>query len=179
MHAWVSNQAIDVPPLALCSTAGSVQGNNEIVEVAGFVKFGLGNTTCGLDAASGSASVRVSGSAFRFDGLRKYGGKTIKMSGFTAECSTTATGSGSTIRLTGLTGIQLPNPIPTNHVVTIPGATPEDPPLATVTVNEMITPEPPDGSMTVNAMHIRLFPEGIALDSGEIVVGTVRCSPLG
>jgi hypothetical protein len=176
-HAWVGGQQIDVVAQAPCAIGGSAEASTPGVAVAGFVKFGIGNSTCNVDAASGAASIRVSGSGFRFDGLKAYGGPTIKLSTFTATCGTTATGSGSTIRLAGLSGFQLPNPVPTNHVVTIPGALPQDPPIATITVNEMITPTPADGSMTVNALHIRLFPEGVALDHGDIVVGTVHCSP--
>ena len=43
----------------------------------------------------------------------------------------------------------------------------------------LLLPDPADGSMTVNLMHVWLFPEGVALAHGEVVVGTVHCAPFG
>lgn len=178
-HAFSQGRPHDIATLAPCTVGGVATASTSGAVATNFVSYGSGQSTCGMDAATGGAKVEVSGRRFRLDGLRPFGGPTIKMSSFAATCTTTENGSRSTIRMSGVTGIRLPSTIPANHVVTIRGARPDSPPIATVTLNETIVPSPPDGSMTVNLMHVRLFPECCAIASGEVVVGTVRCSPRG
>jgi hypothetical protein len=127
--------------------------------------------------ATGEAKVEVTGREFRLNALAPYGGPVIKISSFSLTCSTDANGSRSSIRMTGLSGIPVPNPIPANHTVINPGVGSDSPPVARIIVNEVITPIRPDGGITVNLMHLTLFPEGAAIDGGAVVLGSVSCSP--
>jgi hypothetical protein len=169
---------VDLGPLASCSVGGTATANTSGAQARNFVAYGSGRSDCVTDTA-GQAKVEVSGRRFRLDGLRHFGGPTIKISSFTASCTTVENGAKSTLKVAGLSGIQVPNPIPPNHVITIPGAAPTDPPVARIVMHEVIVPDPPDGSMTVNLMRVQLFPEGVALAHGEVVLGTVHCSPRG
>ncbi|HEY0450659.1 choice-of-anchor P family protein [Actinophytocola sp.] len=168
----------EIAPIAECGTDGVEDATSSGAEVAGFVQFSGGTSTCTVDQATGVATASVTGARFRLDGLRQYGGpRTIRMTSFTATCHTTETGSSASFQFRGLTGLTVPSSIPPNHVITIPGAA-GAPPVATVTLNETIVPSPPDGSMTVNLMHFHLFPQGPAdKASGDIVVGSVNCAP--
>jgi hypothetical protein len=175
VDATYSGASVDVDPLAECETDGLSAGSTAGYRLPGFVEFGSGSSTCSLDD-DGVAHAEVSGTLFRLDVLRPHGGPRIRMTGFSAECSTTENGSTASFHIGGLSGISVPPTLPPNHVVTIPGSGPGAPPLAKITLNETITPEPPDGSMTVNIMHIHLFPDG-GPHSGELTVGTVECAP--
>lgn len=180
VSATFDGDSVDVAPLASCATDEGVGvGSSGAYAVRGFLEFGRGSSTCSLDDDTGVASTEVSGKLFRLDSLRSYGGPRIRMTNYSAECSTTENGSSASFHIGGLSGISVPNQLPPNYVKTIPGAGPGAPPLARITLNETIAPDPPDGSMTVNMMHIHLFPDsGQAADmSGEILVGSVTCSP--
>jgi hypothetical protein len=167
---------VTVDPIAPCTTTaqGPAQGSAGEVSAPGVATFTDTRTTCAVDGAGEVASATVSGGAFRLDALREHGGPRIRLSGYTAKCGTTAGGSNSSIEFAGLSGVEVPDELPANHVVTVPGQ--GDAPMATVTFNEVVVPSPPDGSMTVHLMHIRLFPKG-GPARGDVVVGTVRCSP--
>lgn len=174
----LDGEVVEVDPIAECATGDTAEGSSGGVEVEDFVSYDGGETTCAIDPETGFATAEVSGDRFRMDGLRQYGGPLIRMSSFTATCSTTETGSNAQVWFRGLTGIPVPPQLPANHVVTIPGPGTGAPPLATVTFNESIVPDPPDGSMTVNLMHIRLFPQGPADEvGGDVIVGQVHCAP--
>ena len=158
---------VHIDPLAPCAGATSASTASTLGATAsGFVSFGGGSTTCG------PGTVTVSGKKFRFDWMKDHGGPVIKLAGFSVTCTATESGSRSSIKLTGLSGIKAPNPIPPNYTVTIRD-------LARVVLNETIVPDPPDGSMTVNLMRIKLFPDSVGFNNGEITVGTVHCSPRG
>ncbi len=161
-HAFFEVPPVDVhiDPLAACTTStASTPG----AAAEDFVYFGSGSSTCTAD------TVTVTGRKFRFDWLKDRGGPVIKLTSFSATCTATGNGAHSSIKVTGLSGIKAPNPIPPNYTVNVP--------LARITLNE--TTAPGDGSLTVNLMHIRLFPEGYGFNTGEVVVGTVHCSPRG
>lgn len=175
VDATYSGASIEVDPLAECATDGVSVGSTAGYRLPGFVEFGSGSSTCGI-ADDGVAHAEVSGKLFRLDVLRAHGGPRIRMTGFSAECSTTENGSTASFHIGGLSGISVPPTLPPNHVVTIPGSGPGAPPMAEITLNETITPEPADGSMAVNIMHIHLFPEG-GPHSGELTVGSVECAP--
>jgi hypothetical protein len=175
VDATYSGASVDVDPLAECATDGVGVGSTAGYRLPGFVEFGLGSSTCGIDD-DGVAHAKASGKLFRLDALRAHGGPRIRMTGFSAECSTTENGSTASFHIGGLSGISVPPTLPPNHVVTIPGSGPGAPPMAEITLNETITPEPPDGSMKVNIMRIHLFPEG-GPHSGELTVGSVECAP--
>ncbi len=166
---------VTVAPIAPCASDGTTQAAVDDVTVEGVVSFTRGRSTCAVDAAGEVARATVSGGAFRFDGLREHGGPRIRLADYTAECATTVAGSTSSVRFTGLSGLTVPSELPSNHVVTVPGA--DGKPIATVTFNEFITPTPADGSQTVHLMHVRMFPQG-GPASGDVYVGTVHCAPM-
>lgn len=159
-HAFFEVPPLDVhiDPLAPCTTgSASTTGASH----PDFVYFGGGSSTCTAN------SVTVTGKKFRFDWLGDRGGPVLKLSSFSATCTATANGARSSIKVSGLSGIKAPNPIPPNYMVSLP--------LARITLHE--TTAPGDGSLSVNLMHIRLFPEGFGFNTGEVIVGSVHCSP--
>ncbi|HEV7648913.1 MAG TPA: choice-of-anchor P family protein [Actinophytocola sp.] len=177
VDATYDDAAVEVDPLAECATDGENAADSAAYEEDGFLEFGRGSSTCTL-GDDGVASAETEGKLFRLDALRPYGGPRIRMTNYSAECSTTENGSTASFHIGGLSGISVPASLPPNYEVTIPGPGPGAPALATVTFNESIVPDPPDGSMTVNIMHIHLSPDGPANGmDGEIVVGSVSCSP--
>lgn len=170
-------ELVEVGPIAACRTDGPATGDAGEVTVAGVVSFTDSTSTCTVDELGEVATVEVRGGRFRFDALTPYGGPRIRMANYVSKCATTPTGSTSSVGVTGLTGVTVPEQLPANHVVTVPGTTEDAPPIAAITFNEMTTPSPADGSMTVHAMHVRLFPRGGGPASGDVHVGTVRCAP--
>jgi hypothetical protein len=174
-HAFSSHPAFDVniQLLAECTAGAVATASTSGATGQNFVAFGNGTTTCGVNA-TGAASAEVSGRNFTLDGLRHFGGPKIKISRFTVSCNTTASGTSARVQITGMSGMRVPNPVPPNHTVTVPGARAGDPPVARIVFNETIPGTA--GSMTVNLMHVRLFPDGIALANGEVVVGSVHCA---
>jgi FtsP/CotA-like multicopper oxidase with cupredoxin domain len=175
-NALVQGHPISIESIATCSVGGVSSASTDGAAATGFVTYGKGKSTCDIDT-TGATKVTVTGNKFRFDGLKTYGGPVIKVKSFSVSCNTVENGSQASITITGLSGFTVPNPIPANHTVTIPSAQPGSQPIARVVLNEMIVPDPPDGSMTLNLMHVTLFPEGVSIDSGEVVLGSVSCSP--
>jgi hypothetical protein len=169
---------VDIDVLARCEVGGVSTASTPGATGRGFVSFGAGNSSCTTTTA-GAAKVEVSGRRFSLEGLRAYGGPLIKIAKWSASCTTTESGSSSNISLSTVSGLQLPSTIPANHTIMIPGRLATDPPVAKIMINELLLPDPADGSMTVNLMHVWLFPEGVALAHGEVVVGTVHCAPFG
>ncbi|NIH82051.1 choice-of-anchor P family protein [Amycolatopsis viridis] len=164
-------------PIAPCVVDATPAGRTDPVTVGTRTKYGLGSSTCTRNA-DGTASVKVTGQRFETSVLQQFGGPVIKVRTFGAGCTTTANGSNGTMELGNVTGITVPQNIPPNHTITVPGTTPGAPPMAEVVLNELIVPVPADGSLTTNAMHIKLFPQG-GPASGDILVGSARCSPFG
>jgi len=164
-------------PIAPCVVGETPSASTNPVTVGTKTKYGLAETTCTRNA-DGTARVSVTGQRFETGVLEQFGGPVIKARTFGAGCDTTDNGSNGWMQLGTVTGITVPENIPVNHTITVPGATPEAPPLAEVVLNELIVPSPADGSLTTNAMHIKLFPQGGA-GSGDILVGSARCSPYG
>ncbi len=177
VDASVDGDSVEIGPLAECGTQGPRYAKSAALARPGFVEFGRGTSKCTLNRYTGVARAETSSTLFRLDALRPYGGPRIRMTNYSAECSTTQNGSSASFHIGGLTGLSVPAQLPPNHVVTIAGRSAGDPPLATVTFNEIMVPDPPDGSMTVNIMHIKLFPEGGGDHEGDIVAGSVSCSP--
>lgn len=176
VDATIAGEPVTVDAIAPCDTEGPPQGSSGEVSVSGVVTFASGASECTVNDAGELASVEVTGGRLRVDALRDHGGPRIRLASYEARCHTTLTGSSSWVQFSGASGFDVPEDLPANHVVTIPGEDGE-PPLATITLNETIVPSPADGSMTVNLMHIRLFPQG-GPDSGDIVVGSVHCAPV-
>jgi len=176
-NALVQGHPISIESIATCTVGGVTSASTNGAAATGFVNYGKGKSTCGTDTTTGAAKVTVTGTKFIFDGPKTYGGPVIKLTSFSISCSTVENGSQSSIKITGLTGVTVPSSIPANYTVDIPGTQPGSPPIARVVLNEVILPDPPDGGLIVNLMHVTLFPEGVAIDSGEVVLGSVSCSP--
>lgn len=164
-------------PIAPCDVEGDQQNDSGAVTVDGAATFWGGQTVCEWDS-SDAAHGKVTGRYFSTKAIEEWGGPRIKVSTFKVSCVTTGNGSSGSMELSGLRGIQVPERIPPNYTVTIPGRIEGAKPLAKIIVNELVTPAPADGSMQVNALHIILFPEG-GPSSGEIIVGSVSCDPYG
>lgn len=165
-----------IAPLPPCAVGTTPSGYTSGTAIPGLVSFGTGTTTCTLDRA-GEARVEVTGRRFMVDLKRYWNGPIIRITSFKLSCNTVPNGSSSRMTVTGMSGIPLPNPIPANYTVDIPGAR-GGPPTARVVLNEVVLPEWEDGSMTVNLMRVQLFPFG-GPAHGEVVAGTVHCSPRG
>jgi hypothetical protein len=178
VEALFDGEPVVLDALAECETDGLADAEAQALEIDDFLEFGDGESTCLLDEETGVASAESHGDLFRLDALRQYSGPRIRMTNYTASCETTENGSTANFSIGGLSGVTVPQQLPPNYVVTIPSRPAGGPPLAKVTFNETITPDPPDGSMTVNIMRIELFPDGSNDEvNGDIVVGTVSCSP--
>lgn len=164
-----------VTPVAPCTTEGTLEATNASTSVPNVVSFSNSKSVCTIDENGEIATATVTGGRFQFQALRQYGGPRIRLASYTAKCGTTENGSNASFEFSGLSGVSVPQQIPANHVVTIPGQ--DNKPMATVTFNEVHIPSPPNGSMTVHLMHIRMFPQG-GPTTGDAYIGTVHCSPV-
>ncbi|HWD01459.1 MAG TPA: hypothetical protein VG674_03205 [Amycolatopsis sp.] len=171
----VDNQHVVTGELARCDADGPTAARTDGGEVGDVAVFGLAGTTCGRKAAV--ATVAAGGQRFEADVLKRFGGPAIKVRTYSAGCSTTQNGSTGSISIGTVSGFTVPSSIPANYRVTIPGGE-AGTALATITLNETVTPQPADGSLVTHAVHIRLFPQG-GPASGDIYLGTAACDPFG
>jgi len=169
---------IRVGPIAACDADDKPANSTPGIEVGDgdLATYGRGESTC--DRTDGVATTKVSGERFSTSVLEEYGGPEIRVRSFGAECRTTENGSASSMELSGVSGFDLPEEIPPNHEVLIPGADADAPPLAKVVLNEFTAPDPPDGSLEMSAVRIELFPEGGPV-TGDIRLGLAACDPYG
>lgn len=170
---------VHVGPIAQCHVDGEAEGATPGIAIGDggeLATYGPGETVCGRE--NGRASAEVTGNRFSTSVLEQYGGPKIRVRSYSASCHTTENGSASSMSLSGVTGFAVPEEIPPNHEVLIPGATENDPPMARVVLNEFTAPEPPDGSLAMSAVRIELFPEGGPV-TGDIRVGSSECAPYG
>ncbi|MBB3661335.1 MULTISPECIES: hypothetical protein [Prauserella salsuginis group] len=170
---------VRVGPIAACHVDGEASGSTPgltVGEDGELAAYGRGETSC--ERSEGRAQAEVSGNRFATSVLEQYGGPKIRVRSYSASCHTTDNGSASSMWLSGVTGFSVPEEIPPNHEVLIPGETENDPPMARIVLNEFTAPEPPDGSLAMSAMRIELFPEGGPV-TGDIRVGSSRCAPYG
>lgn len=165
-------------PIAECDVMGKKADRTSGVKVRDVASYGKGSTQCSWDGDE-NAVVAVEGRTFSTRALVEWGGPRIRMSSFKVNCKTTGNGSAASFELRGIRGIEVPEDIPSNYEVMVPGRIEGAAPLARVVLNELVTPRPPDGSMRLNAMRIELFPEGGGPNSGDIIVGSVACDPYG
>lgn len=170
----VDGVAVHTMPIATCEAGGKQDNMTLGVDAGTTTSYGMSETHCAL--ADGTASVRVSGTRFQTTVLARYGGPVVEVRTFGARCETTGNGSRSYISLGGVRGISIPETIPANYTITVPGTRPGDPPMARIVLNELVAPTPPDGSLTAHAMHIELFPAG-GPAGGDIIVGSAGCDP--
>lgn len=173
----VDGQHVSVPSIALCSVEGPPSGTTTTRTAGNVATFGNSVTACSRQA-DGTAVGQVNGRRFRTKVLKEFGGPEIAVRNFSAQCGTTATGSVGSVEVGEVTGLTVPENIPANYTITIPGGTADAPPMAKVILNELIAPTPPDGSLTTNTVHIKLFPDG-GPAKGDIVVGSASCYPFG
>lgn len=176
VHMVVNGQPVDSEELAPCAVGGIPQNATNGASFGVIARYGSGQTACARDA-HGAASAKVSGRRFETSVLRAFHGPKITVQSYSAQCATTGTGSSANVELGGVAGFGLPENIPPNYTVAIPGRAPSDPPMAVIVLNELVAPTPPDGSLETNALHIKLFPHGGGPVTGDIVVGRATCDP--
>lgn len=170
---------VRVGPIAECDVDGEAEASTPGITVGHdgeLASYGRAEASC--ERSDGRARAEVTGDRFSTSVLEQYGGPKLRVRSYSASCHTTDNGSASSMSLSGVTGFAVPEEIPPNHEVLIPGATENDPPMARVVLNEFTAPEPPDGSMAMSAVHIELFPEGGPV-TGDIRVGSSSCAPYG
>ncbi|WP_020670741.1 hypothetical protein [Amycolatopsis nigrescens] len=173
----VGGRQVHAAPIAPCETGGTLSNESRGTKVGSSTEYGRGTSTCARNS-DGTATALVTGQRFETRVLEQFGGPAIKVRTYSARCDTTQSGSRGSVELGNAEGITVPSSIPANYTQTIPGRAAGDPPMATVVINELITPSPPDGSLSTNAMRIKLFPEGGPAE-GEIVLGAATCDPYG
>lgn len=169
---------ITEPPIARCKVDGVPSGGTRGVEVSDIAEYGSGQTDC-IRNSNGTVTAQTSGRRFTLTALREFGGPRIGLRTYSSSCSTTNNGSSGRMEISGVTGIDVPERIPANYTVYVPGEDDGDPPLAKVIVNETVTPDPPNGDLTVNVLRVELFPQGGGPRSGDVIVGSVSCYPFG
>jgi hypothetical protein len=175
LDVMLGNEHIVTGELARCSVDGPTSARTAGGVTGDVAAFGVGESGCGR---SGGVSVaQASGHRFEATVLKRFGGPVLTVRTYSAKCATSATGSGGEVSIGAVTGITVPGEIPPNDRVVIPGG-PAGTALATVVLNETVTPQPPDGSMVTHALHIKLFPQG-GPASGDIYLGTAACDPFG
>ncbi len=181
---WASSGSVDVTvdnehvvtgELAKCTVDGPYRARTQGGATGDVAVFGVGESGCGRSDAVSVA--QASGHRFETTVLKRYGGPALSVRTFSAKCATTATGSGGEVSIGTVDGIEVPAEIPPNDRIVIPGG-PAGTALATVILNETVTPQPPDGSLVTHAVHIKLFPQG-GPASGDIYLGTAACDPFG
>ena len=181
---WASSGSVDVTidnehvvtgELAKCTVDGPYKGWTQGGATGDIAVFGAGDTGCGR---SGEVAVaQAGGRRFRATVLQRYGGPVLTVRTYSAKCATTATGSAGEVAIGAVEGVTVPEEIPPNHRIVIPGGA-AGTALATVILNETVTPQPPDGSLVTHALHIKLFPQG-GPASGDVYLGTAACDPFG
>lgn len=177
LHVTVGDQTAHEDPIAPCVVGTTEKNRTDPVAVGAATRYGLGETSCSR-GSDGTASVEVTGSRFDTTLLRQFGGPRITVRTYKAGCTTTTNGSNGSMELGSVSGFTVPDTIPPNYTITIPGRAEGDPPIADVVLNELVVPHPPDGSLVTNALHIKLFPQG-GPASGDILVGSAACNPFG
>ncbi|WP_086864226.1 choice-of-anchor P family protein [Amycolatopsis lexingtonensis] len=175
LDVMLDNEHVVTGELAKCTADGPYSAQTSGGATGDVAAFGMGESGCGR---SGGVSVaQASGHRFAATVLKRYGGPVITVRTFSAKCATSENGSGGEVSIGAVEGITVPAEIPPNHRVVIPGGA-AGTALATVVLNETVTPQPPDGSLVTHAVHIRLFPQG-GPASGDIYLGTAACDPFG
>ncbi|UOX88870.1 hypothetical protein MUY14_45610 [Amycolatopsis sp. FBCC-B4732] len=175
LDVTIDNEHVVTGELAKCTVDGPYSARTQGGATGDVAAFGMGESGCGR---SGAVSVaQASGHRFEATVLKRYGGPVITVRTFSAKCATSETGSGGEVSIGAVQGITVPAQIPPNHRIVIPGGA-AGTALATVVLNETVTPQPPDGSLVTHAVHIELFPQG-GPASGDIYLGTAACDPYG
>jgi hypothetical protein len=175
LDVTIDNEYVVTGDLAKCTADGPLSARTQGGVTGDVATFGTGESGCGR--TGDVAIAQASGHRFEAAVLKRYGGPVITVRTYSAKCATTATGSGGEVSIGAVGGITVPAEIPPNDRIVIPGG-PAGTALATVILNETVTPQPPDGSLVTHALHIKLFPQG-GPASGDIYLGTAACDPFG
>ena len=171
----VDDQHVVTGELGKCTVDGPFSTHSAGGTTGEVAVFGTGEAGCGR---SGTVSIaQGEGHRFQLDVLKRFGGPVVTVRSFFAKCATTADGALGEIEVGTVTGITVPENIPANYKIVVPGG-PAGTALATVIVNETVTPDPADGSLVTHALHIKLFPQG-GPATGDIYLGTAACDPYG
>jgi hypothetical protein len=169
------SQHVVTDELARCDADGP-ESARVIGGVAGEVaEFGISGTAC--ERKGPVSAVWTGGQRFESGLLTRYGGPELKIRTYAVNCSTTETGSTGSMSIGEVSGFTVPSSIPANYRITIPGGA-AGTALASITLNETVTPQPADGSLVTHAVHVKLFPQG-GPASGDIYLGTAACNPYG
>ncbi|HEU5469463.1 MAG TPA: choice-of-anchor P family protein [Actinophytocola sp.] len=170
----IDGQPVTIAELAACDTSGTRFASTPGAQSGDIVRYGWGRSTCSRDWW-GTTSVQVNGTLFRLDALRRWGGPTIHVSGFSVACQAGWWGTWSNFQVSGVFGVRIPARVPPNYTVWVRGSgMPGSTPIAKVVVNEVDRSVP--GTLKINLLHITLFPSGPSIHSGDFVVGSVSCS---
>lgn len=175
VDVMIENEHIATGELAKCGVDGPYSARTAGGAIGDIAVFGTGDAGCGRNGAVSIAQGQ--GHRFQLDVLKRYGGPVITVRSFSAKCATTQDGSFGGIEIGATTGIAVPENIPANYKIVIPGGE-AGTALATVVLNETVTPTPADGSLVTHALHIQLFPQG-GPASGDIYLATAACDPYG
>ncbi|GAA1023957.1 MULTISPECIES: choice-of-anchor P family protein [Amycolatopsis] len=176
LDVLVDHEHVVTGELARCDADGPASARTPGGAAGEVAVFGFGGTSC--ERKGPVAQVKTGGQRFESDLLTRYGGPELKVRTYSVGCATT-TDSGSTgsMSIGEVSGFTIPSSIPANYRITIPGGA-AGTALATITLNETVTPQPADGSLVTHAVHVKLFPQG-GPASGDIYLGTAACNPYG
>ncbi|MBB4688857.1 hypothetical protein [Amycolatopsis jiangsuensis] len=175
LDVLLDDQHVVTGELARCDADGPSSARSSGGVAGDVADFGFGGTTCGRDGAV--ATVQAGGQRFETDLLRRWGGPVLKVRTYSSGCATTESGSTGSMSIGEVSGFTVPSSVPANYLITIPGGE-AGTALATVTLNETVTPQPADGSLVTHAVHLKLFPQG-GPASGDLYLGTAACNPYG
>ncbi|WP_020657341.1 choice-of-anchor P family protein [Amycolatopsis benzoatilytica] len=176
LDVLADNEHVVTGELARCDADGPATVRTPGGAAGRIAVFGFGGTVCGRNGPI--AEAQAGGQRFESDFLARYGGPKLKVRTYAVNCSTTAdAGSTGSMSIGEVAGFTVPSSIPANYRITVPGG-PAGTALATITLNETVTPTPADGSLVTHAVHVKLFPQG-GPASGDIYLGTAACNPFG
>ncbi|MCP3798307.1 hypothetical protein NLX83_03455 [Allokutzneria sp. A3M-2-11 16] len=161
--------------LALCDvdpqTPTPSSGTEPAKTYGSIAKFGKGTTEC--KKVGDDNVVKMSGTKFELTALKQYGyTKITRVSTYSAECTSTPTGTSGKFSLGGVSGLEIPNPMPAGHMIPLKNNKGEL--LARVFFNEVTKDQ---GAIRLNVMRVAFPPAGVTPLRGSIIVGSVECRP--
>ncbi|SDN01042.1 hypothetical protein SAMN04489726_4446 [Allokutzneria albata] len=134
-------------------------------------KFGKGTTEC--KKVGEDNVVKMSGTKFELTALKQYGyTKITRVGTYSAECTSTPNGTSGKFSLGGVSGLEIPNPMPAGHMIPLKNNKGEL--LARVFFNEVTKDQ---GAIRLNVMRVAFPPAGVTPLRGSIIVGSVECRP--
>ena len=176
LDVLADNQHVVTGELARCDADGPADARTTGGAAGQIAVFGFGGTVCGRNGPV--VDVQAGGQRFESDFLTRFGGPKLKIRTYAVGCSTnTDSGSTGSMSIGEVSGFTVPSSVPANYRITVPGGA-AGTALATITLNETVTPTPADGSLVTHAVHVKLFPQG-GPASGDIYLGTAACNPYG